>query len=93
MPNVEASSLPVPTAPRVLLRVEALPVERHPAAVYLSSLGSGSRRTMRQSLGVIAEDRLGRSSRCSFSRLEEAPTHDRSGSSREGLGRVERRWE
>jgi hypothetical protein len=54
MPNAEPSSVPVPIAPRALLRVEALPVERHPAAVYLASLGSGSRRTMRQSLGVIA---------------------------------------
>lgn len=55
MSNAEGSSVPVPLPPRALLRVEALPVERHPAAVYLSSLGSGSRRTMRQSLGVIAE--------------------------------------
>src|SRR5450830_1393902 len=55
MSNAEGLSVLVPTAPRALLRVEALPVERHPAAVYLSSLGSGSRRTMRQSLGVIAE--------------------------------------
>jgi integrase/recombinase XerD len=54
MSNAESSSLPVPIGPRALLRVEALPVERHPAAVYLSSLGSGSRRTMRQSLEVIA---------------------------------------
>jgi site-specific recombinase XerD len=54
MSNAETSSALVPTAPRALLRVEALPSERHPAAVYLSSLGSGSRRTMRQSLGVIA---------------------------------------
>jgi hypothetical protein len=48
MPIAEPSSDPVPTAPRALIRVEVLPVERHPAAVYLSSLGSGSRRTMRQ---------------------------------------------
>jgi integrase len=54
MSNAEPSSIPVPIGPRALLRVEALPVERHPAAVYLSSLGSGSRRTMRQSLSVIA---------------------------------------
>jgi hypothetical protein len=55
MSNAEPSSVPAPTGPRALLRVEALPSERHPAAVYLASLGSGSRRTMRQSLGVIAE--------------------------------------
>ena len=54
MSNAEPSSVPVPIGPRALLRVEALPSERHPAAVYLASLGSGSRRTMRQSLGVIA---------------------------------------
>ena len=54
MSNGEVSSLPAPVETRALLRVEALPVERHPAAVYLSSLGSGSRRSMRQSLGVIA---------------------------------------
>jgi len=54
MPNAEASSVPALIEPRALLRIEALPVERHPAAVYLASLGSGSRRTMRQSLGMIA---------------------------------------
>ena len=54
MSNSEALSLPAPSGPRALLRAEALPVERHPAAVYLASLGFGSRRTMRQSLGVIA---------------------------------------
>ena len=55
MSNAESSPLAVPIEPRALLRVEALPSERHPAAVYLASLGSGSRRTMRQSLGVIAQ--------------------------------------
>jgi len=54
MSNAEASSAPVPVAPRGLLRIAARPAERHPAAVYPSSFGSGSRRTMRQSLGVIA---------------------------------------
>lgn len=54
MSNTETSSLPVPISPRALLRIEALPVERHPAAVYLASLGSSSRQTMRQALGVIA---------------------------------------
>ena len=42
--NAESSSLPVPIGPRRPLRVEALPAERHPAAVYPASLGSGSRR-------------------------------------------------
>ncbi len=54
MSNAESSSVPAPTGPRTLLRGEVLPVERHPAAVYLSSLGTGSRRTMRQALSVIA---------------------------------------
>jgi hypothetical protein len=52
--NAKSSSVPLPIRPRSLLRVEALPIERHPSAVYLSSLDSGSRRTMRQSLGLIA---------------------------------------
>jgi hypothetical protein len=54
MSTAQGPSLPVSIGPLALLRVEVLPVERHPAAVYLASLGSGSRRTMRQSLGVIA---------------------------------------
>ncbi len=57
----QASALALPTVvqssdeSRVLLRVEALPLDRHPVAVYLSSLAPGSRRTMRQALGVIAK--------------------------------------
>jgi integrase/recombinase XerD len=59
--NEQTSSALSPSAPahlpvetHALLRVEALPAERHPVAVYLASLASGSRRTMRQSLSVIA---------------------------------------
>jgi integrase len=47
-------SVPALVESRALFRVEALPLERHPVAVYLSSLGPGSRRTMRQALGLIA---------------------------------------
>jgi site-specific recombinase XerD len=54
MSKAEAPPLPALIELRALLRVEALPVERHPAGVYLASLGSGSRRTMQQSLGVVA---------------------------------------
>jgi len=32
----------------------AVPLTRHPAAVYLSTLGKGSRYTMKQSLNAIA---------------------------------------
>jgi hypothetical protein len=45
MSNAEGSSIPVPTRPRALLRIETLPVQRHPAAVYLASLGSGPARS------------------------------------------------
>ncbi|MGA2111771.1 MAG: hypothetical protein ABSG98_06425 [Anaerolineales bacterium] len=34
--------------------IEPLPLERNPAAVYLATLASGSRRTMHQALQVVA---------------------------------------
>lgn len=36
-----------------------VPLDRHPAAVYLASLSPGSRRTMRQALGAIAQILMG----------------------------------
>lgn len=38
-----------------LVVLERIPMERHPAAVYLSGLAAGSRRTMRQSLDRVAQ--------------------------------------
>jgi len=43
-----------PAQDLALVAVEALSPDRHPAAVYVSSLAPGSRRTMRQALDVVA---------------------------------------
>jgi hypothetical protein len=51
-----------------LVSRRVLPVEKHPAAVYLASLGSGSRRTMRQALDAMAS--LLTSGRCDAETLD-----------------------
>src|SRR5215831_9019042 len=43
-----------PAQDLALVALEALPADRHPAAVYVARLAPGSRRTMRQALDAVA---------------------------------------
>jgi integrase len=55
-------------SPESLALTEPVPLTRHPAEVYLRSLGSGSRRTMREALNAIA--RLLTNGTCDASTLD-----------------------
>lgn len=59
--NIPSHSMRVLAASqtRALILADAVPLERHPAAVYLARLAPGSRRTMRGSLEAIAELLIG----------------------------------
>lgn len=49
------TTLPAVAETAELVHAQPVPSDRHPAAVYITSLGKRSRRVMRQSLDVIAE--------------------------------------
>ncbi len=53
MPQLQTASVPTAVS-NALILTGRLPLDRHPALVYLASLSPGSQRTMRQALRVIA---------------------------------------